>query len=150
MKCQNCGDNNAVFHYQASINGHKTEQHLCAECAEKAGLTEDNFFGGDIFEAMFNNFFNGFSAPSRGGFFPEFSRVMIPVMSFPRIEFAVKKDEGTEENKVEEKAAVEKDEVMSRRREANLLREQLRTAIESEEFEKAAELRDKIRELEVK
>jgi protein arginine kinase activator len=149
MKCQNCGNNNAVFHYQANINGRKIEQHLCADCAEKAGLSEDNFFGGDIFDTMLSNFFSGFSMPSRS-FFPEFGRVMIPVMSFPRIEFAVKKDEADEEKVTADKTAVEKDEVMSRRREANLLREQLRAAVDSEEFEKAAELRDKIRELEVK
>lgn len=150
MKCQNCGNNNAVFHYQAIVNGHKTEQHLCAECAEKAGITTENFFGGDIFQSMFNDFFADFRRPSRLGFFPEFGRMMIPVMTFPQIEFAVKKDEEKEEKAVAGNAPAEKDEAMSRRREANLLREQLRSAIEAEEFEKAAELRDKIREIDSK
>jgi hypothetical protein len=112
-------------------------------------MTGDSFFGGDIFNTMFNNFFSGFAIPTRS-FFPEFGRVIIPVMNLPRIELAVKKDEAAKEEATAEKTAVEKDEVMSRRREANLLRSQLSAAIESEEFEKAAELRDKIRELEIK
>jgi protein arginine kinase activator len=40
------------------------------------------------------------------------------------------------------------DEEMKKRREINVLREQLKQAVKSEEFEKAAILRDKIRELE--
>lgn len=147
MKCQNCGNNNAVFHYQAIINGQKTEQHLCAECAEKAGITGENFFGGDIFGSMFNDFFADFRRPARFGLFPDFGRMMIPVMTFPQIEIAVKKDELKEEKAVAGNVPAEKDEAMSRRREANLLKEQLKVAIEAEEFEKAAQLRDKIREI---
>ncbi len=143
MKCQNCGNNNATFHYKASINGRTTEQHLCAECAEKAGLTEERFFGRDMFDSMFSDFFRDFFAPARSSFFPEFGRLMMPVMTMPRIEFAVKNDEPETRS-----AAPEKDEDMSRRREVNALREQLKAAIDAEEFEKAAELRDRIREIE--
>jgi len=147
MKCQNCGNNNAMFHYQAIINGQKTEQHLCAECAEKAGINGENFFGGDIFGSMFNDFFQDFGKSARFGYFPDFGRMMIPVMTFPRIELAVKKDEAQDEKAVAGNAPAEKDEAMSRKREANLLREQLKAAVEAEEFEKAAQLRDKIREI---
>jgi Uncharacterized protein with conserved CXXC pairs len=146
MKCQNCGNNNAVFHYKVNINGQKSEQHLCAECAEKAGLTEENLFGGNMFDSMFADFFT----PARSAFFPEFSRFMMPVMTLPRIEFMVRNDEAEREKIPAEKAPAEKDEGLSLRRELNVLREQMKSAVSAEDFEKAAELRDKIRELEKK
>jgi len=149
MKCQNCGNNNAVFHYKANINGQTIEQHLCGECAEKAGLTEENFFGGDMFQSMFSDLFREFFAPSKNSYFPEVGRLIMPVMAVPRIEFVVKKDE-VDTSSATENPVTQKDEGMSRRREANILRTQLGSAIEAEEFEKAAELRDKIRELEKK
>ena len=42
----------------------------------------------------------------------------------------------------------EVDEEMKKRREINILREQMQQAVKSEDYEKAAVLRDKIRELE--
>jgi len=48
--------------------------------------------------------------------------------------------------KIAENTNTEIDELMSKRRELNAL---MRVAVENEEFEKAAELRDKIKELEV-
>jgi protein-arginine kinase activator protein McsA len=41
------------------------------------------------------------------------------------------------------------DEEMKRRREINILRERMRVAAEAEEYEKAAELRDAIKKLEI-
>ena len=34
MKCENCGKNEVAFVYQSNVNGHVTEKHLCAGCAE--------------------------------------------------------------------------------------------------------------------
>ena len=144
MKCQKCGNNNATFHYKANINGQITEQHLCAECAEQAGFTNERMFGADMFGSMFNNFFDGFFAPVNRGFFPEFGRLVMPVMTVPQIEYVVKSDE--EKNK--EKVPTATDEEMKRRREINVIREQMNAAVKEEDFEKAAELRDKLRALE--
>ena len=51
MICDKCKKNEATVHYKKIINGKKTEQHLCAQCAK--GI--DNTFG---FDDIFNNVFN--------------------------------------------------------------------------------------------
>lgn len=147
MKCNKCGNNNATFHYKANINGQATETHLCAECAQTAGFTEDRLFGGGMFgggmlDSMFSDFYRGFFAPAGRGFFSDFDRFMVPVVAIPRLEMVVRNDEEAQREKV----AVTPDAEMSRRRELNALREQLSCAVNAEEFEKAAELRDRIRE----
>ena len=70
MKCENCGKNEVTFVYQSNINGKVTEKHLCSECAEKLGYTQEiaahsqrmmqNFFGNSIFG---NSFFDDFFSP---------------------------------------------------------------------------------------
>lgn len=37
MVCQNCGSNEADFHFNSNINGDIKELHLCSECASKLG-----------------------------------------------------------------------------------------------------------------
>jgi len=161
MKCNKCGNNNATFHYKANINGQTTETHLCAECAQKAGFTEESLFGSSIFgsnifgnsmfggsmiDFMFSDAYRSFFAPAGRGFFSDFDRFMMPVIAVPRLEMVVRSDE---ENQKEKVSGVP-DADLSRRRELNALREQLSCAVKAEEFEKAAELRDKLRELEKK
>lgn len=54
MICQNCGKNEATTHIKRVVNGDTTETHLCAECAQHLGygdmfsgfgLNLDDFFG---------------------------------------------------------------------------------------------------------
>lgn len=59
MLCETCKKNNATFHYRYSENGNVTEMHLCADCAKKQGLMDEtpnlgSFFGGTGF---FDDFF---------------------------------------------------------------------------------------------
>ncbi len=44
MLCQNCKKNQASFHYKSNQNGHVTEKHLCSECASKLGYAAENVF----------------------------------------------------------------------------------------------------------
>ena len=37
MLCQNCGQNTATTHIKTVVNGQLTEAHLCSECAKKQG-----------------------------------------------------------------------------------------------------------------
>ena len=151
MKCQKCGKSEVNFHYSSNVNGCVTETHLCSECATESGYDIRQMFDFDgIFDSML---------PMRGklgGFMP----VAIPFMQsnafFP---FAIQPhigmsgSIGTEKPSAcgcgcattEQKENVEVDEKLSQRRKLNM---QMRAAIEKEEFEKAAELRDKIKELE--
>jgi protein arginine kinase activator len=55
MLCQNCGKNEATTHIKRVVNGDMTETHLCASCAEHLGYGDmfsgfgfnlDDFFGG--------------------------------------------------------------------------------------------------------
>jgi len=172
MKCSKCGNNNTTFHYKANINGRITEIHLCADCARKAGITAEKVFGnsifgndifgsgmfrnslfgdslfgnsfGSMFDSMFSSFYRDFFTPSIRGFFSDLNGFMMPVVAPPMMEMFVRSEEDGEKEKV--KAAPDAE--LSRRRELNALREQLNNAIKAEEYEKAAELRDKIRELE--
>ncbi len=147
MKCQNCGKNEANFHYMSNINGNVTEQHLCSECAEKLNYNKSfAYSSGRMFNDMLSDFFDrpfrmlspwsgfGFAMPTF------FGSTALPEETFK-----------TEEScKTEEKPAeqAEVDPEMQKRREINELREKMRAAAEAEDFEKAAEYRDSIREME--
>jgi len=156
MKCDKCGKNEANFFYSSNINGNVTEKHLCSECAAEMEEGRHFFEGMDsMLEDMFSSIWGGrnlfarsFGSPFAG------MRLAMPTFAFPHIEFRL--DDGsasgtarTEETagktEHEESAA---DPELAKRREINMLREQMKTAADNEDFEKAAELRDKLRELE--
>lgn len=192
MKCTNCNERNAVYHYVSNVNGDVTETHLCRECAAKmkqdggeypwerfdkmlndsfnSFFNDDPWFGGMMLPALgmgerrrprslFDSFFNDrdfFGLPRMGA-------MMLPAFFIPTgrpdspAEEKVKEPENTEE-KTEATATQETqasapkaprvDEAIARRRELNALREQMHRAARHEEYEKAAELRDRIRQLE--
>ena len=142
MKCEKC-DKEATFHYQSNINGEKTEAHLCEDCAKAEGL--DKMFSrprammGSFFREPFGGLMSGFFAPMLGA----------------PAESAATEDRVAETEKTTETEQVRSDNIpedagdeIRRKRELLLLREQLWNAVKTEEFEKAAQLRDKIRELE--
>ncbi|NCC68127.1 MAG: hypothetical protein EOM14_08040 [Clostridia bacterium] len=161
MKCEKCGNNEATFHYQSNINGEVTEYHYCTECAEKEGL-------GNVFSmrprSMFNSFWGNSFGSLMSGFFDDpfmgFGRsLMAPVMTLPQVRIMVGDPEqscGCGENSTEcaEKAKdnIPEDagEEIRSKRELFALKHQLKAAVRAEEFEKAAELRDKIRSIEGK
>lgn len=51
MKCQKCGKNLATTHIRRSINGQTEEYMLCAECAAKMGY--GNLTAGGLFSSLF-------------------------------------------------------------------------------------------------
>ena len=146
MKCQKCGKNEVNFHYTTNINGSVADTHLCSQCAIESGYDMEKMLDlGNFFEAFMpvHNRINGFMP------------MMIPMIQagtlFP---FAVQPRTGLIEQGTvcdcgcgaAKEMSVEVDEDMKMRRELNA---QMRDAVEKEEFEKAAELRDKIKELEL-
>ena len=146
MKCQNCGNSEVNFHYSSIVNGCVTETHLCSECAAKSGFDIESFFNTE-------NVFQGF-LPILGrmdGYMPT------PAMWLDPFPFAAGFRPGLPaqgacdcgcEKVTPNAPATEVDEEMKKRREMNLLREQMRLAAESDDFEKAIELREKIKEME--
>ena len=137
MKCTKCGKNEVNFFYKSNINGEITEHKLCTECAEEMGLMRDVF-------ARSRNLMNGFFEDS-------FERIASPFMHSARNFLGL--TGGTREEKEcacgscgTEKSVADPE--LSRRREINALRNQMKKAADAEDFEKAAEIRDRIRSLE--
>lgn len=151
MKCENCGKDEVNFHFTSNINGNITEKHLCTDCASALGYTEKNVPQPEMsFEDAFTELFGG--KPNRrmfGGF-----GMMIPTFIIPTIGLVVSDDKNTQSEPQPSPAPTEVtgviDEEMKLRRELNVLREQMRSAAEEENYEKAAVLRDSIRRLENK
>jgi len=156
MKCEKC-NNEAVFHYQSNVNGEKTEYHLCADCAKEQGLGEMLFLRPhSMYESFFREPFGGFMS----GFFREpFSSIgegffgrgsFTHGLSEPGVNIAVGEPEKATVSEHVKTDNIPEDagEEFRARRELHALKHQLRAAVHAEEFEKAAELRDKIRELE--
>lgn len=56
MKCQKCNVNNATTHIKTILNGELREYDLCSECAQKMGYT--SLFGS--MEGDFSNFLGSF------------------------------------------------------------------------------------------
>lgn len=148
MKCEKCNQNEASVYYRSTVNGETTEQHLCAQCAGELGLDKAfSWQSRDLFEEAFGGFFgrDPFESFFGGSLLPGFARrVMAPVLTMPRIEIGRLSPETKAEAPVETKT----DPALERRREINALREQLNAAVKVEDYEKAIELRDKLRELE--
>lgn len=156
MKCEKC-ENEAVFHYQSNINGEKTEYHLCADCAKAEGLGAMLEFRPN---SMFDSFFRVPFGSLMGNMFREpfglfsdsfFGRApFAPTLTAPSVNISVGEGENateTTQNKTDN-IPVDAGEEFRARRELHALKHQLRAAVHAEEYEKAAELRDKIRALE--
>jgi protein arginine kinase activator len=161
MTCDNCGKEEVNFHYTSNINGTITEKHLCAACASQAGIAGFSGFSGLVgrqeaqsdasFEDIFSDLFG--MRPSRrmfGGYGMMFPTFVIPAVGLFVPGTAAEPDAGAEPAKPGKPAEIkiEIDDDMRKRREINMLREQMHQAAAAEDFEKAAALRDSIRKLE--
>ena len=153
MKCENCGNNEVSFIYQSNVNGNITEKHLCAECAEKLGYTQRlaahsqrmmrGLFGGGLFEDFFTPFPSLLGRMDRllEDPFDDFFADM-PALGAPA--------ERQEQSQKPQDDLLEKEEreAISKTRQLNALRMELRRAVQEENFERAIELRDQIRGME--
>ena len=140
MKCEHCGRNEATFFYKSSVNGRVTQVHLCQDCARRMGYTDSlrrsmqpmSLFGDGFFGSAFSllePFMDGFG-----------SRMLT---EFPE------PDQPQQAQPAERAGLVDKaqqDALRSERR-RNALQEQLKSAVESENYEEAARLRDELRAL---
>ena len=157
MKCENCGKNEVSFFYRSNINGKVEEKHLCQECAQKLGYTQkiqDSYAGfQNLFRSSFSNIFA--PMPARAGrngasffgdnffggsllgdnLFDDF--FAMPALGCGTAEAAAP---AQQENLVSD----EEQKKISHERELNALRAEMKQAVESENFERAAQLRDQI------
>jgi protein arginine kinase activator len=169
MKCENCGKNETTFHYTSNINGTVTERHLCSECAAKLGYTDTT--GGGMLGNILRGFlgdnggsqpFGGFQGAGQpaspfGGLFGD-ARGPVPSGSFgfmlpafvvpgfsPAAPVGPHADIAHGHVAGEDGAPAGLDDTLKQQLEINKLREQMAQAAQSEDFETAARIRDKIK-----
>lgn len=149
--CTSCGANPAAFFYSESVNGKKKELALCHECAQKLGLEKE----GDPFSSLL------FST----SLFPEAKEEKCPLCGMRLSEirkkgkfgcsacfdaFAKRLDLSPFVGQGYEGAPPEQKEPPREKNELERLKKSLSEAVQKEEYEKAAALRDQIRALEAK
>lgn len=154
MLCTECKKNTATVFYQQTINGKVTELSLCPECAEKHGLLT----GGSLFSELFKtpSFFkptpqahkcctlcgsneNDFIKDGKVSC-PECYTVFAEELAAP-----IKRIHGNVSHIGRAPAKFKK--IYDKKRELDELKRKLEEAIQNEEYEQAAVLRDKIRDI---
>ena len=167
MKCQKCGANNANTHVKTIINGEFKEYDLCSECAHKMGYTNvfadmENEFSG-LLGSFFTNVLPARTQATRcefcGSTYPEIAKSgqvgcahcyeLFADQLYPSIRRIhgntthCGKNSGRAAAKKQQKPAE-----MTKEEKIADMKQQLDAAVKEQNFERAAELRDKIREME--
>lgn len=160
MKCQNCGVNTATTHIKKVINGVVNELHLCNLCAAKKGYSTlgNNSLAGMLASVFGDVSTEYLSASTKrcdecGCDFSDivnYGKVGCPncyTAFYDELLPYLKRIHGsvTHVGKIPNRAPLS---VKDEKSEIELLRAQLNEVIVKEEFEKAAEIRDRIRQLE--
>ena len=147
MKCQNCGKNETNFHYSSNVNGCVTETHLCSDCAAKSGYDIGRMFDAKSVLHGFLpfNVSNAFMPIPLLGLAAAAESASWPQMGLSSGECACG---GGCEMPAHENPVAEIDGEMQKRREINILREQMNLAAGKEDFEEAIWLREQIRQME--
>lgn len=157
MLCQRCKKNEATVRLLQNVNGIKSELVLCSECANKEN--NDMLFPSDLFSGFFSDSIfgsyrreeqkkcpkcgltkSGLASSGRPGcaecynfFAEELDRIIYGIHGNAR-------HNGSAPGKRAEQIAKQK--------EIEALKDEQRKAVEAQDYEKAAELRDKIKALE--
>ncbi len=174
MKCQKCGVNEATTHIKTMINGQYTEYYLCPDCADKMGYS--NMFGD--FSTEFSNLLGSFfgnALPERtqatrcpfcgstyndivkngivgcSQCYDTFRDELVPTIRRIHGNTTHCGKKSTQwRNSLQNKkiATVQKKELTTTNSKLDNLKKQLQEAIQAQEFEQAAKLRDDIKEME--
>ena len=139
MKCQHCGKNEATIYYKSTVNGRTTEAHVCPACAGELGYDRALHAMERRSRRMFRDPFSLLSDP----FFDGFASRLLTEFPAPGNTLEEAKAEQKEEGVLSEAESRSFD--LQRRR--NALQHALRDAIDMENYEEAARLRDEIRAL---
>lgn len=169
MLCERCHAHPATVHMVQVVNGHRKEEHLCSECAEKEHVfqKEQSFFGHGFFDGPLDHFFGGSmlghlledpfgtrTLEDQGGQFIEVSPEKLPENedSYNRFKESILPSfqKGKSEIPVNEPKTKEKADAPAESEELQALRKELKSCVDREDFERACEIRDKIKALESK
>lgn len=163
MKCQKCGKYDATVHFTEIINGAKTEKFLCSNCAEGKNTA---FTFSSPFDLGFDNFFQSFlsspkstSVGSAAGICPVCKSSLSDIQKSGRLGCAecyrtfneyllrpLKEIHGS--NSHTGKIPKRSGKGIRKINQLEKLKNELNRAVLDQNFEKAAELRDRIREIE--
>ncbi len=162
MLCQKCHKNSATVHIKQVINGEVSERMLCSECAEKENL-------GTFFSGGADSLFSGFFSDSILGGTGIAEKKICPLCKSTKRELAKTGRAGCAEcyNVFSEElskiiygihghtthsgsAPGKHVEELTKRDEIEALKKEQEEAVLSENYEKAAEIRDKIKAIEKK
>ena len=158
MNCEKCHKNHATIHLTAIEGGVKKEAHLCEECAKQTGI-------GVKFNFSISDLLGGFMEPAKP---PKVSQVRCPECGITYSEFKTKARLGCANDyevfRSELLRLLEKihgstqhagktphtvDAHVRKENELIRLKRDLDSVVKSEDFEKAAEIRDRIKTLEL-
>ena len=163
MQCQICGKRPAVVHFTEIVNNKKAEYHVCEKCAEEKGyhvpLSKSKLSIGDIVAGMVDQslgsedvkvgriqcprchmVYSTFKETGRLGCAECYVTFRVQLRQLLRRIHGSTKHVG--------KVPVRDAGRVAARREVQRLHEEMQRAIEREEFERAADLRDQIRRME--
>lgn len=163
MKCQSCGKKEATVRYVENINGKKQEMHLCINCANKLGFADFS----DMFSPMFStipSFFEDLTlqeeqkCPSCGYTFKNYADTGLFGCPDCYDTFSNRLDEiflklhgkNRHPKFVSKKTSIENisEKKVNKDDEIEDLKNQLSVLVKNEEYEKAAIIRDRIKEIE--
>lgn len=169
MLCERCHAHPATVHMVQVVNGHRKEEHLCSECAEKEHVfqKEQSFFGHGFFDSPLDHFFGGSmlghlledpfgtrTLEDQGGQFIEVCPEKLPENEdgYNRFKESIRPlfQKGKNEIPVNEPKAKEKADAPAESEELQSLRKELKSCVDREDFERACEVRDKIKAIEGK
>lgn len=164
MLCERCGQRPATVHVTRIVNDEKSEAHLCAQCAAR-DQAEGGFPAEPIHHLLgellnYEDWFAGRGRPVDAGArcrgcgltFRQFTRRGLLGCArcyeefAPRLEPLLQRMHGATAHTG--KVPRRQGGTLSLRRQAEALRHELEEAVAAEEYERAAHLRDQIRELE--
>lgn len=162
MLCESCNKNKATIHYTKIINGKAKERHLCSDCAKESDDLDFNF------TLPFHKIFTGLLQSISD---VEEDNQKLKSISCPQCGLDYRRFMDTGKFGCEKCYEVYKEDINSllkdihghnehkgklpkrlkgkilKKREIDLLKEELRQSIEIEDFEKSAILRDKIKKI---
>ncbi len=167
MYCEDCKKRPATVHLTQVFNGQKTENHLCEQCAsQKSGFMFDpanKFSIPNLLGSMFGSNFNvqgvppvalQSTCPNCGMRFMDIKQVGKLGCSEcyktynQELEAPLRRIHGNSQHLG--KIPVRGGEKVFIRRQIEVLKNQLQEAVRGEEYEKAAEIRDQVKEMESK
>ncbi len=168
MLCQNCKKREVTTHYHSVINGIVIDEYLCSECAAKQ--SNEHFENNNIFKMLTNIFTDSAKSNAKlkkceccgadfdeicvvgrvgcGNCYKAFNNLLTPTLQRLHgnaVHIGKRPDSVAENNHNLSEKSKNIDELQEK---INCLKSELSKAIETENYEKAAEIRDLLKQME--